>query len=94
MKAVLKDQPVAESDDIVMTGGYAYFPPASVRMDLLEPSPKTADDLKCPHGVRFYDVIAGGERHVRNAWSYESPRPNMEAVRGRFGFWEDVTVSP
>ena len=32
------------------------------------------------------------QRHVRNAWSYESPQPKMEPVRDRFGFWEDVVV--
>ena len=63
MKAVLKDHQIAASDDIVETGGYAYFSPASVRREWLEPSPRTADDLKCPHGVRFYDVVVDGERH-------------------------------
>ena len=92
MKATLNSHEIASSDDIVEAGGYAYFPPASVKRAWLEPSPKTGDDLKCPHGVRFYDVVIDGERHVRNAWSYESPQPKMEAVRDRFGFWEDVTV--
>ncbi len=42
--------------------------------------------------MQFYDVVINGERHVRNAWSYESPQPKMEPVRDRFGFWEDVVV--
>lgn len=92
MQATLQGHKIAASDDIVEVGGYAYFPPNTVRMDLLEKSPRTADDLKCPHGVQFYDVIVDGQRHVRNAWSYEAPRPTMASVGGRFGFWEDVTV--
>jgi uncharacterized protein (DUF427 family) len=92
MKAILKDREIAASDDIVSVGGYEYFPPNTVRRELLEKSPKTADDLKCPHGVQFYDVVVDGERHVRNAWSYEAPQPKMEPVRDRFGFWEDVRV--
>ena len=92
MKATLKDHEIAASDDIIEVGGYAYFPPDTVRRAWLEKSPRTADDLRCPHGVQFYDVVIDGERHPRNAWSYESPRPTMEAVRDRFGFWEDVTV--
>jgi len=63
---------------------------APVRLEWLEKSAKTAHDLECPHGVQFYDVIVDGERHLRNAWSYEAPQPKMEAVRDRFGFWEDV----
>lgn len=92
MRAVLKDHVIAESDNIVESGGYQYFPSAATRLDLLEKAPKTEHDLECPHGVQFYDVVIDGERHVRAAWSYESPQPKMEAVRGRFGFWEDVRV--
>ena len=92
MKAMLKTHEIATSDDIVSAGGYAYFPPGAVRREWLEPSPRTEDDLRCPHGVRFYDVVIDGERHVRNAWSYEAPQPKMELVRDRFGFWEDVDV--
>ena len=73
-----RDHEIAASDDIVSVGGYEYFPPSSVRLGLLEKSPKTAHDLECPHGVQFYDVAIHGERHPRNAWSYELPRPTME----------------
>ena len=93
MKAVVNGRVVAESDDIVETGGYQYFPPAAVRMEWLEKTPRTAEDLKCPHAVQFYDVIVDGSRHERAAWSYERPRPAMEKVGGRFGFWEDVKVA-
>ena len=73
MKAILKDSEIAASDDIVSVGGYEYFPPAAVRREWLEKSPKTPHDLECPHGVQFYDVVIDGERHVRNAWSYDFP---------------------
>jgi uncharacterized protein (DUF427 family) len=92
MQAVLKDHVVADSDDIVENGGYQYFPSSATRFDWLEKAPKTDHDLECPHGVQFYDVIIDGERHRRAAWSYESPRPKMEPVRGRIGFWHDVAV--
>jgi uncharacterized protein (DUF427 family) len=93
MKAVVKDHVVAESDDIVETGGYQYFPATAVRMEWLQKTPRTASDLECPHGVQFYDVVIDGNRHPRAAWSYESPRPTMQRVGGRFGFWEDVKVA-
>jgi uncharacterized protein (DUF427 family) len=93
MKAVLQGHEIAASDDIVETGGYAYFPPSAVRSEWLEKAAKTESDLACPHGVQFYDVVIDGKRHARNAWCYESPKPNMAAVKGRFGFWEDVRVA-
>ena len=92
MKATLKHHVIAESDDIVEHDGYAYFPRAAVRMQLLARAEKTASDHACPHGVQFYDLVVDGARHARAAWSYEAPRPTMRQVADRFGFWEDVQV--
>ncbi len=93
MKAEVDGRTVAESDEIVECKGYQYFPPSAVRLDCLEKTDKTADDLACPHGVQFYDVVVGGVRHARAAWCYEAPRPEMNAVGGQFGFWQDVKVT-
>jgi uncharacterized protein (DUF427 family) len=93
MKAVVDGQVVAQSNDIVDCKGYQYFPRAAVRTDWLEKVEKTEDDLACPHGVQFYDVVVAGKRHKRAAWCYEAPRPQMKEVGGRFGFWQDVEVS-
>jgi uncharacterized protein (DUF427 family) len=93
MQATLNGHVIAKSDDIVETGGYAYFPPTATRLEWLEKSFRTESDLACPHGVQFYDVLIDGERHERAAWSYERPQPKMQAVGGRFGFWKDVTVA-
>ena len=92
MQATLKDRVIADSDDLVEAGGYQYFPRDAVRMAWLEKAEKTESDRACPHGVQFYDVVIDGARHARAAWSYESPRPAMQHVAGRFGFWEDVAV--
>lgn len=72
MKAIWQGKTIAESDGTLEVGGYRYFPRDSVRMDLLEIAPKTASDLECPHGVQFYDVVEGGTRSARAAWSYEA----------------------
>lgn len=92
MKATLDGHQIASSDSIVEAGGYHYFSRDAVRMDWLEKAEKTPHDLECPHGVQFYDVVIGGNRHTRAAWSYEAPQPKMRQVAGRFGFWQDVEV--
>jgi uncharacterized protein (DUF427 family) len=92
MKATLRGRILADSDDVVESGGYLYFPRSAVRMDLLEAAEKTPRDLECPHGVRFYDAVLDGVRHERVAWSYEAPREALRAVAMRMGFWEDVQV--
>jgi len=92
MKATVDGRVIAESNDIVEVDGYAYFPSATVRAEWLEKADKTDSDRACPHGVQFYDVVIGGARHPRAAWSYEAPRPTMQQVALRFGFWEAVKV--
>jgi uncharacterized protein (DUF427 family) len=92
MKAILKGNVVAESDDIVECKGYQYFPGSAVRTQFLEKAAKTASDHECPHGVQFYDIVIDGARHKRAAWSYEAPLPAMKQVADRFGFWEDVEI--
>ena len=92
MRATLEGRVIAESDDIVECGGYAYFPASAVRREWLEKAPKTESDRACPHGVQFYDVVIDGARHERAAWAYEAPRQEMARVAHRFGFWEDVEV--
>lgn len=92
MKAVWQGKVIAESERTLEVDGYRYFPRESVRMELLEIAPKTDGDLKCPHGVQFYDVVEGATRSRRAAWSYEAPREKMKPVDHWIGFWEEVGV--
>ena len=91
-KAIWRGKTLAESDQTLEVGGYIYFPRDTVRMDLLEITPKTPRDLECPHGVQFYDVVDGEARSKRAAWSYLAPQPRMKPVDHWIGFWEDVDI--
>jgi uncharacterized protein (DUF427 family) len=92
MKAILDRHVIADSEDIVESGGYQYFPGSCVHLEWLVKAPRTASDQACPHGVQFYDVVIDGLRHERAAWSYEAPLPAMKQVANRFGFWKDVKL--
>ncbi|BAT61404.1 hypothetical protein GJW-30_1_03961 [Variibacter gotjawalensis] len=94
MRASVKGSVVADSNDVIACAGYQYFPTRDVRTEWLEKTARTPDDLKCPHGVQFYDVIIDGDRYARAAWQYEAPLPAMQATAERFGFWRDVEVKP
>ena len=94
MRATLNGQVIAESNDIEDAGGYKYFPESATRLRIsLQKAPKTEADLGCPHTVQFYDVVIDGVRYERAAWSYEAPRPSLQHVSGRFGFWHEVEVA-
>ncbi|MFO1079516.1 MAG: DUF427 domain-containing protein [Reyranellaceae bacterium] len=91
--ATWQGRELARSERTLEVDGYRYFPRETVRMDLLRLAPKTASDLKCPHGVQFYDVVEGERRSSRAAWSYEAPQAKMAPVDHWIGFWEDVEVA-
>lgn len=84
---------IARSERTLEVGGYRYFPRDAVRMELLRTTAKTENDLKCPHGVQFYDVVEGDRCSPRAAWSYEAPQAKMKPVDHWIGFWEDVEVT-
>jgi uncharacterized protein (DUF427 family) len=83
---------IAESDRTVELAGYCYFPRDAVRIDLMRSASRTAGDLRCPHGVQFYDLVDGEHRSERAAWSYEAPMPAYSHVDHWIGFWEDVEL--
>ena len=92
MQARWNGSVIAESERTVELAGYRYFPRDAVRMDLLRSAPRTPSDLRCPHGVQFYDLVDGERRSERAAWSYEAPRPAYSHVDHWIGFWEDVEL--
>ena len=84
---------VAESDDTVVVEGNPYFPPDSVRRELLEESDHTS---VCPWKgtASYYHVVVGGERNENAAWFYPSPKSAASQIEGRVAFWRGVTVEP
>ena len=92
MKATWRDQVIAESDDIVTVEGNAYFPAASVRQDLLRPSPHTSG---CPWKgtAHYHSLCVGGATNENAAWFYPEPKPAAAEIRDRIAFWKGVAVT-
>jgi uncharacterized protein (DUF427 family) len=65
-----------------------YFPPADVRLDLLEPSPKRT---RCAYkgSASYWHVRAGGELHDDLAWTYANPQHDAEPVRDYISFFNE-----
>jgi uncharacterized protein (DUF427 family) len=94
VKATWNGKTLAESEQTIEAGGYHYFPRDAVRMETLRHAVKTPNDLECPHGVQFYDLVDGAQQGERLAWSYEAPRATMRHVDHWIGFWHDVILDP
>jgi uncharacterized protein (DUF427 family) len=91
MKAVWKDQVIAESDDTVVIENNHYFPLESVNRDLLQDSDTTTG---CPWKgtANYYHVVVDGETNPDAAWYYAEPKDAAAEIRGRVAFWKGVRV--
>ncbi len=91
MKAIWKDQVIAESEDTVVVEGNHYFPPDSIDRRFFESSDTTTI---CPWKgtASYYHVSVGGEKNSDAAWTYPTPKPAAEEIRDRIAFWRGVVV--
>lgn len=99
MKAIWKDQVIAEADkkDLIYIEGNWYFPPNKVNKNYLR---KSSTPYTCPwKGVcQYFNVGKDKEISQDNAWAYPNPLPGaITKVKKDFSdyvaFWRDVTVS-
>ncbi len=96
--AVLNGTVLAEASDadVVHIEGNVYFPPSSVRADLLEQSPTP---YTCPwKGECQYWSVRDGDGVLQDrAWSYPQPYPTAvtrvgKDFSGYVAFWKEVGV--
>ncbi len=84
-KAVAGELVLAESTSPVLLEGNVYFPPSSVRKDLITVGDRQST---CPwKGKATYWDIRLGNTLLRNAaWSYEDPKEAAQHIRGHVAF--------
>ena len=83
---------IAQSDETVMVEGNHYFPPASVKTDLLEP---TDHSTHCPWkgDASYYDIVVDGERASNAAWHYPAPLDKATHIQDHVAFYPVVTIT-
>ena len=91
-KAMWNGVVIAESDDTVVVEGNHYFPPDSVRSEVLRDSSHTS---LCPwKGTASYkDVVVDGEVNGDAAWYYPEPSEAAQEIAGHYAFWNGVEVT-
>lgn len=92
MKATFNGLTIAESDETRVVEGNHYFPPESVRWELLEPSRMKS---LCPwKGIASYhSVVVDGVKDRNAARTYRHPSPFARRIKGYVAFWSGVQVS-
>ena len=77
----------APESDVLHIEGSVYFPPTSVRHELLEPS---STPYTCPWKgeCQYFSVRSGNGLFADRAWSYRHPRPTaFERVGADFSHY-------
>ncbi|MEQ8840701.1 MAG: DUF427 domain-containing protein [Acidimicrobiales bacterium] len=83
---------IAQSDDIEIVEGNAYFPIDALDRQFVIESDHTTH---CPWkgDAAYWDLVVDDERATNAAWYYPEPKSGAEAVAGRVAFYPVVTVS-
>ena len=91
MKAIWNSQVIAESKKTVVVEDNHYFPPDSVKMNLLK---KSADQYQCAwKGLAdYYDVVVDGKSNHNAVWVYPEPTEKAQNIKGHFAFWKGVEI--
>ena len=91
MKAIWKDQIIAESDETLVVEGNHYFPPESINQEFFKNS---STHTVCPWKgtASYYDVEVGGEMNKDAAWFYPETSELAKNIKGYVAFWKGVTV--
>jgi len=90
-KAMWGGQVIAESDSTKVVEGNQYFPPESVKKEVLKPSEHTT---VCPWKgtAHYYHVEVKGIRNENAAWYYPQPKDAAAEIKDHLAFWKGVKV--
>lgn len=99
MKAHLNGTVIAEADeaDLIRIEGNWYFPPESVKRELLHESP-TPYTCVWKGECQYFAVISEGDLLTDRAWTYHAPYPAAidrvgKDFTGYVAFWKEVQVA-
>lgn len=83
---------IAESDDIVVVEGNAYFPEAALKQEHFVASP-THTTCAWKGTASYFSVVVNGQTNADAAWFYPRPSEAAKQIAGRVAFWKGVAVT-
>lgn len=83
---------IAESDDIVVVEGNAYFPPGALKKEFFKPS-GAHTTCAWKGTASYYDLEVNGKTNPEAAWFYPQPSDAAKQIAGRVAFWKGVKVT-
>jgi uncharacterized protein (DUF427 family) len=93
MKAIWKNNVIAESRKTIVIEGNHYFPPDSINRQYFE---KSDTHSTCPWKgeAHYYHLISDGNESKDAAWSYPEPKEAAKEIANYVAFWKDVEIVP
>lgn len=91
MKATWNGAVIAESDQTRLVENNHYFPPQSVKRELLKQSDT---HTVCPWKgtASYYTIVVNGEENRDAAWYYPEPKDAAADITGHVAFWKGVEI--
>ncbi len=93
MKAIWKDEILAESDETVIVEGNHYFPPEAIKSEYFQES---HNHTVCPWkgAASYYNIVVNGDVNQNAAWFYPTASHAAKRIEGYVAFWHGVRVVP
>ena len=91
MKAIWNDEIIAESDATKVVENNHYFPPESIKENLLKDS-KSRSQCPWKGEAHYYSVVVDGEENVDAAWYYPEAKDEAKHIEGFVAFWKGVKI--
>lgn len=90
--ATWNDTIIATSDATIVVEGNHYFPPDSIKAELLEDS---GLHTHCPWkgDASYKTIVVDGARNKDAVWYYPEPKEKAANIKGYFAFWKGVKVA-
>lgn len=91
MRAIWKDQIIAESDETIVVEGNHYFPQHSVKKEYFIESDTTT---YCPWKghAHYFTLSIEGEENKDAAWYYPETKDKAKSIEGYIAFWNGVNI--
>lgn len=90
-RAIWNGVVIADSGRCETVEGNYYFPPETVRRELLRPS-DTRTTCHWKGEASYYDVVVDGKIDKDAAWYYPDLKPAARNIAGYIAFWKGVKV--
>ena len=91
MKALWKNQVIAESETFESVENNIYFPRAALMPEFFKPS-ETHTTCSWKGVASYYDVVVGTETNKDAAWFYPTPTEAAANIKDHVAFWRGVEI--